>query len=225
MICPVCQTSNPAEARFCFNCGASLSGPRQPVPAASAPAPAPSAIEGERRFITVLFCDVVGSTAIGEQLDPEQVTEIMNGAFAVFNATVARYDGTIARLMGDAILALFGAPLAHEDDAERAVRAGLEILEAAAAYGQTVRATYGVDFDVRVGIHSGLAVLAFVGDELKTEYTAMGDTTNVAARLQGLAEPGTVLLSAETHRLVADRFDFAPRGAVEVTTRRISCRP
>jgi class 3 adenylate cyclase/tetratricopeptide (TPR) repeat protein len=228
MICPVCQTPNPPAARFCFNCGASLSGPRPIVPGAGAPTATavsaspvsastlPASIEGERRFITVLFCDVVGSTAIGEQLDPEQVTEIMNGAFAVFNTAVAHYDGTIARLMGDAILALFGAPLAHEDDAERAVRAGLEILEAAAAYGQTVRATYGVDFDVRVGIHSGLAVLAFVGDELKTEYTAMGDTTNVAARLQGLAEPGTVLLSAETYRLVAERFDFAPRGEVEV---------
>jgi class 3 adenylate cyclase/tetratricopeptide (TPR) repeat protein len=153
---------------------------------------------------------------MGERLDPEQVTEIMNGAFAVLNAAVARYDGTIARLMGDAVLALFGAPVAHEDDAERAVRAGLEIVTAARVYGQQVRQAYGVEFNVRVGINSGLAVLAFVGDELKTEYTAMGDTTNVAARMQSAADPGTVLISAETHRLVTHLFDFTPRGPIEV---------
>jgi class 3 adenylate cyclase/tetratricopeptide (TPR) repeat protein len=185
-----------------MSCGASLSEARP--------------IEGERRFITVLFCDVVGSTGIGEQLDPEQVTEVMNGAFVAFNSAVGRYGGTVARLMGDAILALFGAPIAHEDDAERAVRAGLEILSAAEQYGERVRQAYGVDFNVRVGIHSGLAVLAFVGDELKTEYTAMGDTTNVASRLQGAADPGTVLVSSETRQLVGDLFDFTPRGRIEV---------
>jgi len=173
-------------------------------------------VEGERKFVTVLFADVVDSTGMGERLDPEQVIEIMNGAFAFLNVAVAKYDGTVARLMGDAVLAFFGAPVAHEDDAERAVRAGLEIQAAASAYGRTIEANYGVEFRVRVGINTGLAVLAMVGDEIKTEYTAMGDTTNVAARLQSAATPGTVLISANTYHLVKELFEFMPRGAIEV---------
>src|SRR5215210_8042956 len=117
MNCPNCQTSNPEGAKFCLNCGTALEAARP--------------VEGERKFVTVLFADVVDSTAMGEQLDPEQVIEIMNGAFAFLNVAVAKYDGTVARLMGDAVLAFFGAPVAHEDDAERAVRAGLEIQAAA----------------------------------------------------------------------------------------------
>jgi class 3 adenylate cyclase len=156
---------------------------------------------------------------MGERLDPEQVIEIMNGAFAFLNVAVAKYDGTVARLMGDAVLAFFGAPVAHEDDPERAVRAGLEIQAAAREYGRAIKASYGVDFDVRVGINTGLAVLAVVGDEIKTEYTAMGDTTNVAARLQGAAAPGTVLISANTYHLVKELFEFEPRGAIEVKGR------
>src|SRR5262245_41740449 len=113
MICPNCRTPNPDAARFCANCGGRLEAQRP--------------VEGERKFVTVLFADVVGSTAMAERLDPEQILEIMDGAFSVFNGPVARYGGTVGRLMGDAILAFFGAPVAHEDDAERAVRAGLAI--------------------------------------------------------------------------------------------------
>jgi class 3 adenylate cyclase/tetratricopeptide (TPR) repeat protein len=202
MNCPHCQTSNPDGARFCLNCGTPLETARP--------------VEGERKFVTVLFADVVDSTAMGERLDPELVIEIMNGAFAFLNVAVAKYDGTVARLMGDAVLAFFGAPVAHEDDAERAVRAGLEIQAAAKDYGQAIKAQYGVDFNVRVGINTGLAVLAVVGDEIKTEYTAMGDTTNVASRLQGAAAPGTVHISAGTYHLVKELFEFRPRGAIEV---------
>jgi class 3 adenylate cyclase len=152
MNCPSCQKVNAEGARFCSHCGAAL--------AVARPA------EGERKFVTVLFADVVGSTAMGEELDPEQIIEIMNGAFAFMNAAVARYGGTVARLMGDAILAFFGAPAAHEDDAERAVRAGLEIQAAAAAYGQTIEQRFGFDFRVRVGINTGMVVLAIVGNEI-----------------------------------------------------------
>jgi class 3 adenylate cyclase/tetratricopeptide (TPR) repeat protein len=200
--CPNCQIANPGGARFCLNCGTPLETARP--------------VEGERKFVTVLFADVVDSTAMGEQLDPEQVIEIMNGAFAFLNVAVAKYDGTVARLMGDAVLAFFGAPVAHEDDAERAVRAGLEIQAAAKEYGRAIEANYGIDFNVRVGINTGLAVLAVVGDEIKTEYTAMGDTTNVAARLQSAAAPGTVLISADTYHLVRELFEFEPLGAIEV---------
>lgn len=201
MNCPSCSHPNPAGAKFCLNCGTRLEV-RPP--------------EGERRFVTVLFADVVDSTAMGERIDPEQVAEIMNGAFAFFNAAVSRYGGTVARLMGDAVLALFGAPVAHEDDPERAIRAGLEIVESARAYGRAVNQTYGVEFRVRVGINSGLAVLAMVGDEVKMEYTAMGDTANVAARMQSSASPGTVLISADTYNLVRHLFDVEPREPIEV---------
>ena len=202
MNCPRCQTANPEGARFCLNCGNQLE--------------AQARVEGERKYVTVLFADVVDSTGLGERLDPEQVAEIMNGAFAFLNASVKKYEGTVARLLGDAILAFFGAPVAHEDDAERAVRAGLDIQAAAREYAEAVMRNYGVDFAVRVGINTGLAVLASVGDEIRTEYTAMCDTTNVAARLQSAALPGTVLISADTHHLVKQLFDFRPRGATSV---------
>ncbi|MDQ3184686.1 MAG: AAA family ATPase [Actinomycetota bacterium] len=194
--------ANPEGAKFCLNCGNQLE--------------AQVRVDGERRYVTVLFADVVDSTGLGERLDPEQVAEIMNGAFAFLNASVKKYDGTVARLLGDAILAFFGAPVAHEDDAERAVRAGLDIQAAASEYAKVVKVDYGVDFDVRVGINTGLAVLAAVGDEIRTEYTAMGDTTNVAARLQSAALPGTVLISADTYHLVKQLFELRPRGSAMV---------
>jgi len=147
-----------------------------------------------------MFADVVGSTAMAEHLDPEQISEIMAGAFEFMNAAVARYGGTVSRLMGDAVLALFGAPHAHEDDPERAVRAALDLLKTAEGYQHTVQRAYGVDFAVRVGLHTGLAVLTTIGDAIKAEYTAMGDTPNVAARVQSAAEPGTVLVTASTMR-------------------------
>src|SRR5215204_4695409 len=191
MNCPRCQMANPEGARFCLNCGNQLE--------------AQVRVEGERKYVTVLFADVVDSTGLGERLDPEQVAEIMNGAFAFLNASVKKYDGTIARLLGDAVLAFFGAPVAHEDDAERAVRAGLDIQAATREYAELVKQDYGIDFEVRVGINTGLAVL-----------TAMGDTTNVAARMQSAAMPGTVLISASTYNLVKGLFEFESRGATMV---------
>src|SRR5215213_11598680 len=202
MICPRCQMANPEGAKFCLNCGNQLEAQLR--------------VEGERKYVTVLFADVVDSTGLGERLDPEQVAEIMNGAFAFLNTSVTKYGGTVARLLGDAILAFFGAPVVHEDDAERAVRTGLDIQAAAKEYSEVVRRNYGVDFEVRVGINTGLAVLAAVGDEIRTEYTAMGDTTNVAARMQSAAAPGSVLISPDTYHLVRPLFEFEERGATMV---------
>src|ERR687889_1287197 len=202
MNCPRCQMANPEGAKFCLNCGNQLE--------------AQVRVDGERKHVTVLFADVVDSTGLGERLDPEQVAEIMNGAFAFLNASVTDYGGTVARLLGDAIIAFFGAPVAHEDDAERAVRAGLDIQAAAREYAALVEREYGVDFGVRVGINTGLAVLAAMGGEIRTEYTAMGDTTNLAARMQAAAMPGTVLISASTYHLVKELFEFKPRGATVV---------
>jgi class 3 adenylate cyclase/tetratricopeptide (TPR) repeat protein len=200
--CPNCQARTVEGQKFCSNCGFALD-------------PAQS-IAGERKFATFLFADVAHSTSIAERLDPEDWTGIMNGAFGFMNAAVAKYGGTVSRLMGDAVLALFGAPIAHEDDAERAVRAGLEIQDAARAYAQQVKQRYGFDFNLRVGINTGIAVLAVVGDAIRKEYTAMGDAANVAARLQSAADLGTVLISADTHQLVASLFDFKPRGGIEM---------
>lgn len=224
MECPHCRFVNSGSAKFCSNCGKPLT----PAPATAskwsalsgqtpppAPPPAPRS-EGERKLVTVLFADVVNSTSMAENLDPEQVADIMNGAFAFLTGAVAHYGGTVARLMGDGLLAFFGAPAAHEDDPERAVRAGLQIQNQAREYATEVTRSYGLDFEVRVGINTGLAVLDMVGSQAMTEYTAMGDTTNVASRMQSAARPATVLISADTYRFVKHLFDFNSRGQVEV---------
>ena len=179
-------------------------------------APAGRSMQGERRIVTMLFCDVAGSTAMAEELDAEEWTEIMNGAFEKLIAPVYRYEGTLARLMGDAIFAFFGAPIAHEDDPQRAVAAGLEIVEGIAAYREKMKADRDLDLNVRVGINTGRVVVGEVGSDLRLEYTAMGDAVNVAARMEQTADPGTVQITAETHRLVAPYFEVVSRGAVEV---------
>jgi class 3 adenylate cyclase/tetratricopeptide (TPR) repeat protein len=173
--------------------------------------------DGARRRVTILFCDVKGSTAMAEALDPEDVMEIMDGAFDVLIEPIVRYEGTVARLMGDAVLAFFGAPIAHEDDPERACRAALEIVEGARAYGRRLEEERSIrDFDVRVGINTGLVVVGEVGSDLRVEYTAMGDAINLAARMEGAAAPGTVLITEQTYKLIAALFDTEALGPVEV---------
>ena len=171
---------------------------------------------GERRVVTTLFCDLKGSTAAAERLDPEDWTEIMNGAFAHMIKPVYQYEGTIARLMGDALLAFFGAPIAHEDDPRRAILAGLDIVEGIEPYREQIRERYGVDFDVRVGINTGLVVVGAVGSDLRMEYSALGDAINLAARMEQTAEPGTVRVAHDTYKLVKSLFEFRVLGGVEV---------
>ena len=205
MVCPTCQQVNPRGARFCNNCGAVLEE--------SAP------ITGDRRLVTILFADVVGSTAWAERVDPEEWAEIMNTGLRLMIPAVTRYEGTVARLMGDGLLALFGAPVAHEDDAERAVLAGLAIRAAAAEYAKELEPRYGTEFSVRVGINTGLSVLTRVGDETMAEYTAMGDAANLAARLQGLAPPQGIVIGPETYRLVRHAFEVRSRGSEAIRGR------
>jgi len=227
--CPECGTELPAQARFCLNCGHQLAEPEAASPSASLEQYIPrellakleasrssGGLQGERRIVTMMFCDVTGSTAAAEKLDPEEWAEIMNGAFEYLIAPVYRYEGTLARLMGDAILAFFGAPIAHEDDHNRAVLAGLEIVQAIGPYRDEVKRKWGVDFEVRVGINTGLVVMGEVGSDLRVEYTAMGDAINVAARMEAAAVPGTVLIAADTHRLVAPLFEFEDLGLIDV---------
>ena len=173
-------------------------------------------VQGERRTVTVLFCDVAGSTAMAEQLDPEDWAEIMNDAFQYMTGPIERYEGTVARLMGDAILAFFGAPVAHEDDPQRAVLAGLDIVEGVDAFREEITKEYGLDFNVRVGINTGPVVVGEVGSESAGEYTAMGDAVNLATRMEQSAEPGTVLVAENTYSLIEPLFDFEPLRPIEV---------
>ncbi len=238
MICPNCQTSNPDEAKFCMNCGNSLAAavhvtdgennnsqaknqsldkfiPRELMTKFEA-ARAQDAMVGERRVITMLFCDVKGSTAAAEKVDPETWTDIMNGIFEFMIRPVYKYEGTVPRLMGDAILAFFGAPIAHEDDPQRAVLAGLEIQEGIKEYAEEIRLKHGLEFGLRVGINTGLVVVGAIGSDLRMEYTAIGDAINLAARMEQTAVPGTVQISDETYKLVTPFFDFEALGEVEV---------
>jgi len=172
---------------------------------------------GERRVVTVLFFDVTGSTAMAENLDPEDVMEIMNGAFEVLIEPIYRYEGTLARLMGDGVLAFFGAPISHEDDPARACRAALDITTRAREYAGRLQRDRGIKgFDVRVGINTGLVVVGEVGADLRVEYTAMGDAVNLAARMESTADPGTVRITQETQRHVAGLFHTESLGPIAV---------
>ncbi len=175
---------------------------------------------GERRLVTVLFCDVAGSTSLAESMDPEAWTGIMKAAFEYLIEPVERYGGTVARLMGDAILAFFGAPTAHEDDPQRAVLAGLAIVKNVAPYQEKLRQEEGLEFNVRVGINTGLAVVGDVGSETAGEYTAMGDAVNLAARMEQTAAPGTVQIAQETYALVAPLFECKALGGINVKGKR-----
>ena len=177
-------------------------------------------VSGEHRVVTMLFCDVRGSTAMAEELDAEAWTDVMNEAYEHLIAPVYRHEGTVARLMGDAILAFFGAPRAHEDDPQRAVMAGLEIVSSVAPLRERLARERGLDLNVRIGINTGPVVVGEVGSELRREYTAMGDAVNVAARMEQTAEPGTVQITEDTYRLVADLFDAEPLGPVELKGKR-----
>ena len=224
--CPNCGTELPAGAKFCFNCGHEIEAgsttgesgksARQVTDEIADAVTRLGETSGERRTITMLFCDVTGSTAMAEQLDPEAWSSVMREAFDVFIAPVERYGGTVARLLGDAILAYFGAPTAHEDDPERAVLAALDILEASNALALQVHDEHGVDFGVRIGINTGLVVVGDVGSDLYGEYAALGDAANVAARMEHTAEPDTIRVAEATYRLVEPVFDFESVGKIEV---------
>jgi ABC-type oligopeptide transport system substrate-binding subunit/class 3 adenylate cyclase len=166
----------------------------------------------ERKVVTALFADLVGSTALGDALDPEEAKLIVGEAIARIVHAIEDLGGTIKDLAGDGVLALFGAPVAHEDDPERAVRAGLRIARDIGEYGAEVARAWGVpDLAVRVAVASGPVVLGPIGAGSRVEYSAYGDTVNIAARLQSEADPGTVLVGSHTQRLVESLFDWGDR--------------
>lgn len=244
--CANCGTVLPAEARFCFNCGhgqeQTQAEPALPTPDVTTPASEPGGdllarlvpkglmakleaarddasgalASGERRIVTVLFCDVKGSTAAAGQLDPEEWAEIINGAFEHMIRPVYQYEGTVARLMGDGVLAFFGAPIAHEDDPQRAILAALEIQSQVAGFSEQISREWGIDLAVRAGINTGMVVVGAVGSDLRLEYSALGDAINLAARMEQTAQPGTVQITADTQRLVEPLFTFEDLGPIEV---------
>jgi class 3 adenylate cyclase/tetratricopeptide (TPR) repeat protein len=177
----------------------------------------PSRLREERKIVTPLFADLVGSTSIGERFDPEDARDIISGAVALMIEAVERFGGTIKDLAGDGVLALFGAPVLHEDDVERAVLAGLTLSEAVSKYAVEVARDWGhAGLAARVGIDTGLAVVGPVGAGGRVEYGAVGDVLNTAFRLQSAARPGTVLVGETARREVADLFEWEPRAALSL---------
>src|SRR5271163_1960936 len=178
-------------------------------PAAAEPTPAPADV-AERRQLTVMFCDLVGSTAMSARLDPEDMREVIRAYQDACSGAVARYDGFVAKFMGDGVLAYFGFPRAHEEDAERAVRAGLDILAVIAKLDTQAKET----LKVRIGIATGIVVVGdLVGLGSAQEHAVVGETPNLAARLQALAEPGSVVIAEATRRLLGRVFDLEPLGS------------
>jgi class 3 adenylate cyclase/tetratricopeptide (TPR) repeat protein len=233
--CPQCGFRAPADFSFCPKCATALAAPvaaaerdtqamlshavQRLIPKAFAERllATRGQVSHERRLVTILFSDVRDSTAMGEQLDPEEWMEIMSGAFEFLIQPIYDYEGTLARLMGDAVLAFFGAPIAHEDDPERAIRAGLEIVQGAQEYAARLERQQGIaGFNVRVGINTGLVVVGEVGSDLRVEYTAMGDAVNLAARMEQAAPPGGILITHDTYRHVRGVFDVLPQEPLRV---------
>jgi class 3 adenylate cyclase len=166
------------------------------------PAVVPPPPEAEHRQLTILFCDLVGSTLLSRQLDPEDYRAAVRAYQAACAPVIERFDGHIAQYLGDGLLVYFGYPLAHEDDAQRAVRAGLAMIEAMGVLATRLEQQYGIRLAIRVGIHTGPVVVGEVGAGGRREQLALGETPNVAARIQALATPNTVAISAVSHQLV-----------------------
>ncbi len=220
--CPNCQSDLVAGTRFCMHCGQRM---RASVPAdaarhvrlaAAAPAPlvekvrAAAQLAGERRTITVLFADIVDSTGLIAQVGEETWKTILNGVFDRLTPIIYRYEGTIAQIMGDALVAFFGAPVAHEDDPHRAAYAGLDLLQATHEYAGEIRWKHGIHLAVRICLHTGPVVVGPAGEDLKYKYTTTEGTVNLAARMKFTAQPMTVLVSEHTCRFIAPAFDCEP---------------
>ena len=184
--------------------------PSGPTTASPADQPAPPPAQGQRRQITVLFCDLVGSTGLSARLDPEDMSELLRTYRSCCAETIARWDGYLAKYLGDGVLAYFGWPRAHEDDAERAVRAGLELVE-------VVPMLPAARLQIRVGIGTGLTVVGdLVGSGDAQERGIVGESPNLAARLQGLAAPNSIVIGPATRRLLGDLFELRDLGPVEI---------
>ncbi len=231
-MCPRCQRQTPPDAHFCPQCGARLprgnatdvhATVRSAVPrASSTPAVAERLRgggpdrEGERKHITVLFADLKSSMELLADRDPEEAQKLLDPLLEYMMEAVHRYEGTVNQVMGDGIMALFGAPLAHEDHAVRACHAALRMQEAVTGYGDQIQRTHGVPLQIRVGLNSGEAVVRAMVSDLHTNYAAVGQTVHLAARMEQMAKPGSILAAADTVRLARGWVEVKPLGPVTV---------
>src|SRR3954467_2274214 len=208
-VCPACGTVCPPQAKFCMSCGTSLAGGEAPAQAPAAPAAAPPPPVAdmppeERRQVTVVFADLSGYTAVAERMDPEAVKSFVDRALRRLGHEVDRFGGSVDKYIGDNVMAVFGAPVAHEDDAERAVRAALGMQDAMGEINERLGTSQGVSLALRVGVNTGEVVAGAIGDG----YTVIGDTVNVAARLQTAARPGTVTVGERTYRARSRAIEY-----------------
>jgi class 3 adenylate cyclase/tetratricopeptide (TPR) repeat protein len=225
--CPACAHANAPGSRFCSQCGGSLDpGPAPPQfgpPGAYTPhhlvekiLTARPALEGERKQVTVLFADLKGSMELLADRDPEEARQILDPVLERLIEAVHRYEGTVNQVMGDGIMALFGAPVAHEDHAVRACYAALRMQESVSRYGDQTQRSHGVPLQIRVGLNSGEVVVRSIGNDLRMDYTAVGQTTHLAARMEQMARPGSVLLTGDTLRLAEGYVEVRSLGPVPV---------
>ena len=212
MSCTGCNAKIPAAAKFCAECGANATAPATPVSGRTAPERSPrsytpkhladkilaskSALEGERKQVTVLFADVKSSMELAQQIDPERWHVILNRYFEILTEGVHRFEGTVNQYTGDGIMALFGAPISHEDHAQRACDAALRLRDELRGYSDELRLSEGLDFAVRMGLNSGEVVVGRIGDDLRMDYTAQGHTVGLAAGMEGVAPAHGVCLRA-----------------------------
>src|SRR5262245_10212618 len=232
MRCDSCQQENPETARFCNGCGIRLTA-AAPTAAPRAYTPAHlvekiltsrSAMVGERKQVTVLFADLKGSMELLADRDPEEARRLLDAVLERMWEAVHRYEGYVNQVMGDGIMALFGAPLAHEDHAVRAGYAALRMQETVGRYAEQIQKTEGVSVKIRVGLNSGEVVVRSIGDDSRVDYSAVGQTTHLAARMEQMADPGTILIAPSTLRLAEGAVQVTSLGARSVQIGRASCR-
>jgi class 3 adenylate cyclase len=231
LTCLSCSADLPTGSRFCNKCGAAAVAPPEATASATRfPSPdsytpkhlaeriltSRAALEGERKQVTVLFADLKGSMELLADRDPEEARKILDPVIERMMEAVHRYEGTVNQVMGDGVMALFGAPLAHEDHAVRACYAALRMQEAVKSYAEEARRAHGVNVQIRVGLNSGEVVVRAIGSDLRIDYTAVGQTTHLAARMEQLASPGSILLAPSTLNLVEGFVAVRSLGAVPV---------
>src|SRR5262245_50512856 len=211
--CAACRAPNPPANKFCHECGTAMGSKPGAGLLASPEAYTPkhlaekiltskSALEGERKQVTILFADLKGSMELLADRDPEDARKLLDPVLELMMEAVHRYEGTVNQVMGDGIMALFGAPLAHEDHAVRACYAALRMQDSIGRYTDELQRTQGVPVHIRVGLNSGEVVVRSIGSDLRMDYTAVGQTTHLAARMEQMARPGSILVTSDTLRLV-----------------------
>src|SRR5215470_9161045 len=230
LACPSCSHVNPSGSQFCNGCGTKLgeqtaagAEPRFSSPESYTPKhlaekilTSKAALEGERKHVTVLFADLKGSMELFADRDPEDVRKLLDPILERMMEAVHHYEGTVNQVLGDGIMALFGAPLAHEDHGVRACYAALRMQESVKRYGEGVRRDHGVTLKIRVGLNSGEVVVRAIGSDLRMDYSAVGPTTHLAARMEQLADPGTILLAPHTLALAEGMVQVTPLGPMAV---------